>query len=75
MNTRVVIATARCAAAFDALLSVLTHARARVFREYRTRSRAYDSLHDEKAEEVDTVPKQLAAVSAMCAALSMHASS
>ena len=74
MNTRAATATARCAADYDALLSALAHARARVLREYRARSRAYDKWLDDKAEEADTVSKQLAAVSAMCAAHSMHAS-
>ena len=40
MNTRAATATARCAADYDALLSALAHARARVLREYRARSRA-----------------------------------
>ena len=74
MNTRATTATVRCVADNDALLSALTHARARVLREYRARSRAYDKWLDEKAEEADTVSKQLAAVSAMCAAHSLHAS-
>ena len=74
MNTRAATATARCAADYDALLSALAHARASVLREYRARSRAYDKWLDEKAEEADTVSKQLAAVSAMCAAHSMRAS-
>ena len=47
---------------------------ARVLHEYRSRSRAYDKWLDEKAEEAATVSTQLAAVSAMCAAHSMHAS-
>ncbi len=42
--------------------------------DYCTRSRAYEKRLDEKAEEANTVSKQLAAVSAMCAAHSMHAS-
>ena len=47
---------------------------ARVLCEYRPRSRAYDKWLDEKAEEAATVSKQIAAVSAMCAAHIMHAS-
>ena len=49
MNTRVVIATVRCAADYDALLSALLHACARVLREYRARSRTYGKWLDEKA--------------------------
>ena len=74
MNTQAVIATVRYAADYDALLSALAHARARVLPEYRARSRAYHKWLDDKAEEADTVSKQLAAVSAMCAAHSLHAS-
>ena len=74
LNTRATAATARFAADYDALLSALAHARARLLREYRARSRAYDKWLDEKAEEADAVSKQLAAVSAMCAAHSLHAS-
>ena len=74
MNTRVVIAPARCAADYDALLSALAHARARVLQKYRARARAYDKWLDKNAEEADTVSKQLAAVSAICAAHSTHAS-
>jgi hypothetical protein len=73
MNTRTTTATARCAADYDALLSALAHARARVLREYRARSRACEKWLDEKAEEADTVSTQLAAVSAMCTAHSKHA--
>ena len=50
MNTRATTATARCAADYDALLSALAHARARVLRENRARSRAFDKWLDEKAE-------------------------
>ena len=71
MKTRTVIATARCSTDYDALIFALVHAR--VFCEYRSRSRAYDKWLDEKAEEADTVSKQLAAVLAMCAAHNMHA--
>ena len=74
MNTRAVTAISRCTADNDALLSALVHARARVLREYCARSRAYDKWLDERVEEADTVSKQLAAVSAMCAALNMRAS-
>ena len=74
MNTRAITATTRCAADYDALLSALAHARALVLHEYRARSHAYDKWLDEKAEEADTVSKQLAVVAAMCAARSMHAS-
>jgi DNA-binding beta-propeller fold protein YncE len=74
MNMRAVAATAQCAADYDALLSALAHARARVLRDYRVRSRAYDKWLDEKVEEADTVSKQLTAVSAMCTTHSMHAS-
>jgi hypothetical protein len=74
MNTRVVIATARCAADYSVIMSALTHARARGLCKYRARSRAYNKWLDEKAGEADTVSKQLAAVSAMCAAHSLHAS-
>ena len=74
MNTRAAAATTRCAADYDALLSALAHARARVLREYRARSRAYGKWLDDKAEEADTVSKQLAAVSAMCAVRNMYAS-
>ena len=63
MITRAVIATARCTANYDALVSALAHARARVIYKYRARSRAYDKWLDEKAEEADTVAKQIAAVS------------
>ncbi len=45
-----------------------------MLRECRACSRAYDKWLDEKAEEADTVSKQLAVVSAMCAVPSMHAS-
>ncbi len=76
MNTRVVIAPARCATDYVALLSALAHARACVLCEYRARSRAYDKckLLDDKVEEADTVSKQLAAVSAMCDAHSVRVS-
>ena len=73
MSTRAATATDRCSADYDALLSALAHARARVLREYRARSCAYDKWLDEKVEEVDTVSKQLAAVSAMCAAIILRA--
>ncbi len=52
----------------------MAYARASVLREYRARSHSYDKWLDDKAEEADTVSKQLAAVSAMCAAHSLHAS-
>ena len=42
MNTRAATATARCAAEYDELLSVLVHARASVLLENRTRSCAYE---------------------------------
>ncbi len=74
MNTRVVISTILSAADYAALMPALAHARVRVLREYRARSQVYDKWLDEKAEEADTLSKQLAAVSAMCAAHSMHAS-
>ncbi len=74
MNTRAATAAVRCAADYDALMSALAHAHARVLHEYRARSRAYDKWLDDKTEEADTVLKQFAAVSAMCAAHSMHAS-
>ena len=74
MNTRDTAATSRCAADYDALLSALAHARARVLREYLARSRAYDKWLDERVEEADTVSKQLAAVSAMCTAQIMRSS-
>ena len=71
MNTRAVTATGRCAADYDALLSALAHARARVLREYRARSRAYDKWLDEKAEEAYTVSKQLAAQCQPCVLLTV----
>ena len=74
MNTRSATATARCAADYDAPMPALEHTHLRVLREYRAQSRAYDKWLNEKAEEADTVSKQLAAVSAMCNAHSMLAS-
>ena len=59
MNTRVVIATVRCAADYSTPLSALAHSHACVLREYRSRSRTYDKWLDEKTEEADTVSKQL----------------
>ena len=74
MNARSVTATARCAVDYDTLLSTLANIRACVLRKSRACSRAYDKWLDEKAEEADTVSKQLAAVSVMCAVQSMYAS-
>ena len=74
MNMRAAAATSCCAAAYDALLSAVAHRCARVLRDSRARSRAYDKRLDDKSEEADAVSKQLASVSAMCAAHSMHAS-
>ena len=74
MNMRAAAATARCAAEYNALLSALAQVRTRVLRDSRARSRAYDKCLDDKSEEADAVSKQLAAVSAMCASHSMHAS-
>ncbi len=43
-----------------------------MLRECRACSRAYDKWLDEKAEEADTVSKQLAVVSAMCDSCDSH---
>ena len=76
MNTRAAIATARCATDYSVLLSALAHDHARLLHEYRALSRANNKCQwlDERVEDADTVSKQLAAVSAMCAAHSMHPS-
>ena len=78
MNTRAFIATARCAADYNALLYVLVHARARVFREYLQLHvhtcmasgllRRHKKLLQYRSSFLQT------AVSAMCAARSVHAS-
>ncbi len=72
MNTRATTATARCAADYNALMSVIAHDCTHMLCEYCARSRAYDKWLHEKAEEADTVSKQLAAVVGMCVAHSMH---
>ncbi len=54
MNTRVVTATAQCAADYDALLSALAHTRARMLREFLARSRRNDKWLVKKAKEADS---------------------
>ena len=72
MNTQVVIAAVRCAADYATQLCALAHSHARVLREYRARSCTYDKWLDEKAEEADTISKQLAAQYQPCVLLTVR---
>ena len=71
MKIRAAMATARCTVDYDSLLSALSRARSRILQQHHVHVRTYNKLLDEKADEANAVSKQLAAVSAMCAARSM----